>query len=138
MGGEYEGDEFQNALFQNPGNENNWITLKLVGTNSSKDAIGARIKLIVSNETSTRAIYRVVSSGGSFGANSLQLEIGIAEYDKINSLTISWPNSSGTQKIVGLTPNKIYSITEGLEKALEVELAPIHYLKKTSVHQHHH
>jgi hypothetical protein len=46
MGGEFFGDEFQNALFQNPNDTNNWVVLNFEGTSSSKDAIGTRIKII--------------------------------------------------------------------------------------------
>lgn len=112
MGGEYFGDEFQNALFQNPGTENNWVTLKLTGSKSSKDAIGTELKLVVSRNDSIRYIYRVVSSGGSFGANSLQQEIGIGKNDQIDSVIINWPNSDYLQYFENIPINSFYLIDE--------------------------
>lgn len=93
MGGSVSGDIFQNALFENPGNNNQWITIQLQGTASNRSAIGARIRLIIENKDgSTREIYNTVSSGGSFGANSLQAEIGLGNCKSITSIAVNWPN----------------------------------------------
>jgi hypothetical protein len=92
MGGAYSGDFFPNALFQNPGHDNNWITLKLEGTRSNRSAIGARVEIKVTSNGVERSIHRVVGTGGSFGANSLQLEIGLATVTHINSINITWPS----------------------------------------------
>ena len=45
MGGAFSGDQYQNLLFENPGNDNHWITLQLVGVESNRDGIGARIRV---------------------------------------------------------------------------------------------
>ena len=37
------------VLFENPGNGNDWISLKLVGVKTNRSAIGARIKVTVEN-----------------------------------------------------------------------------------------
>lgn len=80
MGGSYSGDVFQNALFENPGNDNNWISLRLEGTTSNRSAVGAGIKITIAQQDGTaRDIYNTVSSGGSFGANSLQQEIRLGK-----------------------------------------------------------
>ena len=44
-GGAVNGDKYHNVLFQNPGQGNNWLTVKLVGTKTNRAAIGARIKV---------------------------------------------------------------------------------------------
>ena len=45
LGGWYAGDGYGNALFENPGFGNRWITIQLVGTRSNRSAIGARIRI---------------------------------------------------------------------------------------------
>ena len=45
-GGAANGDKYHNVLFQNPGQGNHWLTLKLVGKKTNRAAIGARIKAI--------------------------------------------------------------------------------------------
>jgi hypothetical protein len=136
MGGTAAGDEFQNALFQNPGNNNNWITLKLEGTTSSKDAIGARVQIIASNGDSIQSFYHVVSSGGSFGSNSLQQEIGIGDFRKINSINISWPNSDSLQVLTDAAINKHYLIIE--KKGItDLNLSEFLFNPKHNQHLHH-
>ena len=43
MGGAIEGDKYHNILFQNPGQGNHWLSVKLVGTKTNRCAIGVRI-----------------------------------------------------------------------------------------------
>ena len=77
-GGAVNGDRFHNVLFQNPGQGNHWLTVKLVGKKTNRAAIGARIKVVTSGEKPL-TIHRHVSSGSSFGANPLQQTIGLAQ-----------------------------------------------------------
>ena len=70
MGGAINGDKYHNVLFQNPGQGNHWLTVKLIGRKTNRAAIGARIK-VVTDGPQPRSIYRLVSSGSSFGANAL-------------------------------------------------------------------
>ena len=44
------GDRYHNVLFQNPGQGNNWLTVKLVGKKTNRAAIGARIKVVTAGE----------------------------------------------------------------------------------------
>ena len=46
MGGAVHGDRYHNILFQNPGQGNHWLTVKLVGKKTNRAAIGARIKVV--------------------------------------------------------------------------------------------
>ncbi len=52
MGGAIPGDMYHNVLFQNPGQGNHWLRVKLVGKKTNRAAIGARIKVVTagSNE----------------------------------------------------------------------------------------
>lgn len=115
MGGSVSGDIFQNALFENPGNNNQWITLRLKGTTSNRSAIGARIKITVENKDgSFRDIYNTLSSGGSFGANSLQAEIGLGDCKTIKNIAVNWPNGEYAYVDYGtVDTNSVYVIEEG-------------------------
>lgn len=111
MGGAYSGDFFQNALFLNPGHGNNWLTLKLIGSTSNTSAIGARVKVIINENNQLREIHRVVGTGGSFGANSLQLEIGLSQATTIEKISVIWP-SQITQEFSQVQVNQHYLILE--------------------------
>jgi len=114
MGGAYEGDAFQSVLFHNPGHRNHWMTLRLRGTQSNRDAIGARVALQVSDGKENRTIHNVVSSGGSFGASSLQQEIGLGRATAIQKITIQWPlPGKPTQVLTNVPVDCVVEIKEG-------------------------
>lgn len=115
LGGSYTGDNFMNALFKNPlDNEASWIVLDLEGEESNKSAIGARIRVVVLDANGTsREIYRIVNSGASFGCNSLRQEIGLGNIQSIEGVYIRWPGQTEEVAINNCSPNTFHSIKQG-------------------------
>lgn len=111
VGGAVPGDCYHNLLFQNPGHDNSWLTVKLVGTESNRAAIGTRIKIATSG-TNPQTIYRTVSSGSSFGANPMLQTIGLGKGDKVSELEIYWPRTKSRQVFRDLGVNQAIEITE--------------------------
>ncbi len=98
VGGFYPGDGFVNALYRNPGHGNRWLTVKPVGVKSNRAAIGARLKLTLAMpDGTTRSIYSIVGSGGSFGASTLTQEIGLGQAQRIQELEVYWPTTDSRQ-----------------------------------------
>jgi hypothetical protein len=122
VGGAYEGDTFQNALFLNPGHGNSWVTLRLEGVASNRAAIGARIMMRVATPAGDREIHATVGSGGSFGGSSLQQEVGLGTATAIRTLTITWPATGQTDTYEDIGVNRVYRIREGDPSAVVVEL----------------
>lgn len=116
LGGFFPGDKFYDALFENPGFENHWISVKLVGTESNRSAIGARIHVRVSENGQSRSVYRHIGSGGSFGANPLRQSIGLGKATKIELLEVFWPTTGKTQRFSNLPLDQTIEIIEGKEK----------------------
>ncbi|MDA2930104.1 CRTAC1 family protein [Acidobacteria bacterium AH-259-O06] len=128
LGGSYSGDTFQNALFENPGFSNHWITLRLEGVKSNRSALGARIKVTTLTKEGEREIFVTVSTGGSFGASSLQQEIGLGRAKAIKSIEITWPNRDRTvQKISGVGLDQFIGIREGAPKPEVLRLKQIDF-----------
>jgi tetratricopeptide (TPR) repeat protein len=117
MGGAVEGDAFPNVLFENPNPspQNNWVVLKLEGRTANRSAIGARIRITVEDRSGARRmIHSTVSTGGSFGASSLQQEIGLGPAARIAELRITWPNRERTVDVhADLAVNRYYHVVEG-------------------------
>ncbi|MBO0699813.1 MAG: CRTAC1 family protein [Zavarzinella sp.] len=111
MGGVTYGDQYHNILFQNPGQGNNWLNVKLVGKKTNRCAIGARIKVVTAG-ADPLTVYRHVTSGSSFGANPLEQLIGVGKADRIAMLEVSWPASGTTQTFRDLAVNQAIEITE--------------------------
>jgi len=124
MGGPVHGDRFHNVLFQNPGQGNRWLTVKLVGKKTNRAAIGARIKVVTSGEKPL-TIHRHVSSGSSFGANPLQQTIGLARSERVAVLEIHWPASGATQVFRDIAANQAIEVTEFADSYRPLDWRPI-------------
>lgn len=124
LGGAFDGDAFGDALFLNPfGNERNWIAINLEGTTANKCAIGARIKLLAQKlDGSNLTLHKHVSTGSSFGGNSLQVEIGLDDATIVKSIEVIWPNKQQTKTIVkDVEINKFYNLKEGDTQLIELQ-----------------
>ena len=130
LGGAYQGDNYTNVCFENPTFENNWVILNLEGVQSNRSAIGTKLKLDLDNG---RTIFYTINTGGSFGANSLQAEIGLGQSEMIQTLTIIWP-SSDTQIFNSVAVNKKHKLSEGQNKLIEVPYEKVQLLSKELNH----
>ncbi|MFT5165026.1 MAG: tetratricopeptide (TPR) repeat protein [Saprospiraceae bacterium] len=112
LGGIFIADVFQNLVLINPGQGNNWVNLKLIGTKANKSAIGSKIELTLKTGDQERSLFRTVNSGGSFGSSSLQQEIGLAKADLIKQIKITWAGSGTVEVFYNVAINRAYQITE--------------------------
>jgi hypothetical protein len=124
MGGAVNGDKYHNILFQNPGNDRAWIRLKLIGKQTNRAAIGARIK-IETDGTGPTTLHRHITSGSSFGANPLEQTIGLGDATRIKSLEITWPTSQTVQTFRDLAVRQAIEITESEEMYHPLESSPV-------------
>ena len=111
MGGTTPGDRYHNILFENPGQGNHWLSVKLKGVKTNRAALGARIKVVTSGDHPL-TIYRHVSSGSSWGANPLEQHIGLAKATRISLLEIHWPTSGTTQVFHDIAADQAIEVTE--------------------------
>ncbi|HKB06987.1 MAG TPA: CRTAC1 family protein [Candidatus Polarisedimenticolia bacterium] len=126
MGGWFESDMAPSVLFENPGHGNHWITLRLEGRRSNRSALGARIKVRVTTPSGPRDIYTTCGTGGSFGGNSLQQEIGLGTASKIEAIEVRWP-AGQTQTYGDVAMDRIYRIVEGETAPAPVEQRVVHF-----------
>jgi len=122
MGGAFPGDRFNDALFENPGFGNHWIGVRLVGRESNRSAIGARLRLRVRESGGDRWIYKHVNSGGSFGSNPLRQTIGLGGAERIDRLEVHWPTTGLTQTFVDLEVDRFIEIVEGADRVEALDL----------------
>ena len=78
-------------------------------------------------------IFYSINTGGSFGANSLQSEIGLGQSKQIQTLTITWPNSE-TQIYKSVGVNKKYKLIEGQNNLIEEQYEKVQLLSKELIH----
>jgi prepilin-type N-terminal cleavage/methylation domain-containing protein len=123
-GGAVNGDKYHNVLFQNPGQGNHWLTVKLAGKKTNRAAIGARIKVVAAG-AEPLTIHRHVSSGSSFGGSPLQQTIGLAKAQRVARLEIRWPTSGTTQVFRDIAADQAIEVTEFAESYRPLDWKPI-------------
>jgi hypothetical protein len=121
FGGAYTGDVYPPCLFENPGNANRWITLRLRGVKANRSGVGARIHVRVAQGEAERSIHVVAGTGGSFGSSSLQQEIGLGAADRIVAVEILWPGSGTRQRLEALPLDRFVEVTEGAKDVKRID-----------------
>jgi hypothetical protein len=91
------------------GNLGNSVLVRLVGTASNRDGIGARLLLTLDQTTQIRE----VKSGSSYLAqHDLRVHVGLGRATVVDRLEIQWP--AGTKEVLRRLPaNSILTIVEG-------------------------
>ena len=91
------------------GNRKNWLLVRLVGTQSNRDGIGARARLRYGDQTQVKE----VDSGSSYlSQNDLRLHFGLGDATAVDELQVTWP-SGLVQTIRDLPTNKVLVVREG-------------------------
>lgn len=98
-------------LHNNVGSLNHWLGLKLVGTKSNPDAIGARITY----QAQDLKQQRMKVGGGSFlSSHDPRIVLGIGSRRRVDWLEIKWPLPSGkVERFTGLPVDRYITIVEG-------------------------
>ncbi len=96
-------------LFRNDGgNQNHWISLKLIGASSNRDGIGARVRVRAGGVTQTG----MIRTGSSYCSQSqLRLTFGLGTAAKVDLIEIDWP-SGRKQTLRDTTGNRLIEIRE--------------------------
>ena len=90
------------------GNRQNWLQIRLVPTNRSANAIGARVKITTGELTQTREVR---SGDGYLSQRDLTLHFGIGGYEHVDSIVVRWQNGM-EQLIKGVAANQVLSLEE--------------------------
>jgi len=88
---------------------NHWLTVRLEGTRSNRDGIGARVQVVAGG----RMQIDEVRSGGSYlSQDDLRVHFGLGPATRIDRLEIRWP-SGAIDKCEGLEADKFLTVEEG-------------------------
>ncbi|HEY6265355.1 MAG TPA: CRTAC1 family protein [Candidatus Acidoferrum sp.] len=94
---------------QGPAAFNRSLRIKLIGTKSNRDGIGATVRLTASGEMQTQ----MLRSGSSYlSASELVLTFGLAQRDKADAIEIRWP-SGQVDRLSNVTAGQTVTFTEG-------------------------
>jgi ASPIC and UnbV/FG-GAP-like repeat len=85
-----------------------WIELKLIGTRSNRDAIGARVTV----ETPSRTLTREVNGGNGYASqSSTRVHVGLGADVLVRAIRVRWP--SGLVERVAAPVDRITTVREG-------------------------
>lgn len=98
------------SLLKNLDEHGNWILLKLEGTKSNRDAIGARVTVRVGDHQQTQEVR---SGGGYISQSDFRLHFGLGKAAKADAIEIRWP-SGLVQRLENVTANQIVKIRESI------------------------
>jgi hypothetical protein len=98
-------------LKNNAGRQNHWLGLKLVGTKSNVDAIGATVIY----QSGDLRRHRTKTGGGSYlSSHDPRMVLGLGQRAKIDWLEVRWPQPGGkTVRYVDLPIDRYITLVEG-------------------------
>jgi enediyne biosynthesis protein E4 len=101
-------------LKNNAGRENHWLGVRLAGTKSNIDAIGAK----VTYQSGDLQRHQFKVGGGSYlSAHDPRMVLGIGKRTKIDWLEVEWPQPSGKKERINNVPiDRYVTIVEGAGK----------------------
>jgi hypothetical protein len=92
---------------QSPGN-NHWLELKLQGTKSNRDGIGARIKVV----TGTEAQYNHMTTSAGYASSSAgPVHFGLGTHSSADLVEIRWP-SGIVQELKNVAGDRVVMVKE--------------------------
>lgn len=113
MGGAYPGDAYPSVLYDNPGDNGNFfLTLKLIGTKTTRDPIGAHLTAIVQTSEGPRSVFATVRASASFGGSPLDIRLGLGDARIVERLEIRWPGGGDKQIIVRPSPGEMLTVKQ--------------------------
>ena len=91
--------------------DNHWLGIKLVGTRSNRDAVGARVTYQAADLK--RSLMKV--AGGSYlSSHDPRIVLGLGKRSKLDWLEIKWPPpGGGTERFTDLSIDRYITIVEG-------------------------
>jgi hypothetical protein len=96
-------------LFRNEGGTNQSLRVKLVGTKSNRDGIGAVVHVTAGSDKQ----FQMLHSGSSYlSASELVLTFGLASHTKADAIEIQWP-SGQTDKLLNINAGQTITVEEG-------------------------
>jgi enediyne biosynthesis protein E4 len=135
--GDFDNDGWQDFLVSNNGEDaqlfrneggsspaaqgNHWVAVRLIGTKSNRDGIGASLKLTAGD----LKLYDQAKGGMSYcSAQDPRIYFGLGKQEMVDSILIRWP-SGYVQELKDIPADVIVTATEGVDaKAVKYRTPP--------------
>ena len=95
-------------LLHNVGDPAHWIDVKLIGTRSNRDAVGARVLVTAGGMRQMREVH---AGAGYLSGSSLVQHFGLGPAASVDRIEIHWPSGSVTT-VTDVPANQRLTLTE--------------------------
>lgn len=85
-----------------------WLMLRLTGTRSNRQALGARVEITVGGKTQIREAR---TDGSYLAANDPRVHFGLGSAERVDKIRIRWP-SGAIQTLQDVPANQLLKVTE--------------------------
>ena len=103
-------NDIPSLLRNDGGNKQNWIKIKLIGTNCNRTAIGARVRIVTGNHSQ---IDEVRSGASVMSQSDLRLHFGLGKEQSVDLIEVQWPTTQKFERFTHVKANQILTIREG-------------------------
>jgi hypothetical protein len=100
-----------NFLYHNNGNANSWLKLRLVGTTSNRDGVGAKVRMQAKYAGQVRWQRRDIAGGDIANGNNQCAHFGLGNATNVDLIRIEWP-SGIVQELINVTPKQFLTVME--------------------------
>src|SRR6266566_2261412 len=78
------------VILRNNGTKNHWLGIRLVGSKSNRDGIGARVT--ITDSSGRKQIFDVSTAGSYLSANDARILAGLGTATAVRSIEVRWPS----------------------------------------------
>lgn len=100
-------------LLHNTGGASHWLELRLIGTRSNRDAVGARVVLTAGGRRQAREVH---AGSGYLSGSSLIQHFGLGSATRVDSIEVRWPSGERT-RLTDLPADRQLRLREGESQA---------------------
>jgi enediyne biosynthesis protein E4 len=100
-------------ILRNDGTKNHWLGIKLTGSKSNRQGIGARLTVIDNNDR--RQIFDISTAGSYLSSSDSRIIAGLGTVNGVKSVEIRWP-SGAVQTVSQPEIDRYLMITESEAK----------------------
>lgn len=102
-------------VLQESGSKNHWIQVRLRGTKTNRDGVGAKVKVVAGNWTQVDEVHSGRSYQSHFGS---RLHFGLGRHDRVDRIEVRWIGG-GVDVIENVDADRRLTIVEGGSPASE-------------------
>ncbi|UCE62228.1 MAG: VCBS repeat-containing protein [Phycisphaerales bacterium] len=108
----------ESAFYRNDiGSKNNWLMVRVNGTNCNRDAIGTRVTVVSEGMSQIREVN---GGNGDHSQCPYRMHFGLGQRKKIDYLEIRWPTGY-VERFENIKPNQLLEYTENTPKPFLAE-----------------